>query len=53
MSQKFGKNAMTCDTTQRIRKTCKKYRAVAESGFNAVNFDHISQAESLIKGKNC
>ena len=33
----------------RINKSFKKYRLVAESGTNALNFGYISQSESLIK----
>lgn len=38
--------------TQRIRKSHNKnHNPVAEHGANAFKFDHISQAESLIKKK--
>ena len=31
------------NTTQRMDKSCENYRAVANSGANVLNFDHISQ----------
>lgn len=30
-------------------KSCENYRAIDESGANALNFDYIYQAKSLIK----
>ena len=37
------KKVLICEYTQRINKTCEKYRAAAENGADALNFDPISQ----------
>ena len=34
-----------------ISKNCENYRVVAYSGTNALNFGHISQAESIVPSK--
>lgn len=37
------KRSWLMNTTQRIDKICENYRAVANSGANVLNFDHVSQ----------
>lgn len=45
----IGRNIMTCGYHTKNQQSCGNYRVVAESSSNALNFDHISQVENLVK----
>ena len=58
VTRKFHKEIQQRDDTngkqhtEILQKALENFRVVAESNGNTFDFDHISQAESLIKGVN-